>query len=102
MSIEFDSAFDSNSIRSMGVSPMSAGRHGRDAQATKKPPSARRLAANRANARKSTGPRTAKGKRRVGRNAMKHGLCAMYGVRLPSECGATFNTFLFELEEELQ
>ena len=34
----------------------------------------RRNAANRANARKSTGPRSAEGKRRVSRNARRHGL----------------------------
>ena len=33
----------------------------------------KRIAANRQNARKSTGPRTAAGKRRVARNAIKHG-----------------------------
>jgi hypothetical protein len=32
------------------------------------------LAANRANARKSTGPRTEEGKRRVRLNGLKHGL----------------------------
>ena len=35
-----------------------------------------RLAANRANAQKSTGPRTPEGKRRVSQNALKHGLTA--------------------------
>src|SRR6195256_4930989 len=33
-----------------------------------------RIAANRANARKSTGPKTAAGKARVSRNARRHGL----------------------------
>jgi len=37
-------------------------------------PSARRLAANRANARRSTGPRTARGKARSSVNALQHGL----------------------------
>ena len=37
-------------------------------------PSERQLAANRANARKSTGPRSASGKKRASRNALKHGL----------------------------
>ena len=64
--------------------------------------SARRVSANRANARKSTGPRTAAGKRRVAANALRHGLCARFGARLPSESGATFNTFLQELEADLQ
>lgn len=41
-----------------------------------KPISERRLAANRANARRSTGPRTAAGKARSARNAHKHGLAA--------------------------
>jgi hypothetical protein len=36
--------------------------------------SARKLAANRANARRSTGPRTPEGKRRSRANALKHGL----------------------------
>ena len=36
--------------------------------------SERQLAANRANARKSTGPRSASGKKRASRNALKHGL----------------------------
>jgi hypothetical protein len=40
------------------------------------PISERRLAANRANARKSTGPRTPEGKRRVAQNACRHRLYA--------------------------
>jgi hypothetical protein len=38
--------------------------------------SARKLAANRANAMASTGPRTAAGKARSSRNALRHGLCS--------------------------
>jgi len=38
------------------------------------------IAANRANARKSTGPRTAEGKRASRRNALRHGLYARPGM----------------------
>ena len=99
MSIEFSAAF-----RGTGASPVQncSSLHGRGARATKKRVTARRLAANRANARKSTGPRSAAGKRRVSRNALKHGLCARYGSRLPTECEATFGIFLREIEEDLR
>src|SRR4051812_6559710 len=39
--------------------------------------SERRIAANRANARRSTGPRTAAGKLRAIQNARRHGLAAV-------------------------
>jgi len=42
----------------------------------KRPVSERKVNANRANAQKSTGPRTPEGKWRVGRNAVKHGILA--------------------------
>src|SRR5689334_19539946 len=54
--------------------------------------SARKLSANRANAQKSTGPRTKAGKARSSQNALKHGLSTFYS-RLPTECEATFHTF---------
>src|SRR5688572_7762519 len=47
-------------------------------------PSPGRAAANRANARKSTGPRTAEGKAKSSMNAVKHGLTAQSAV-LPGE-----------------
>jgi len=59
-----------------------------------------RLEANRRNARKSTGPKTVQGKQRASRNAMKHGLCRTLSC-LPSECEATFLTFVEELRAEL-
>jgi len=51
-----------------------------------RPVSEKRLAANRANAQKSTGPRTAAGKGRSRFNAVKHGLTASVGL-LPGENG---------------
>jgi hypothetical protein len=44
--------------------------------ARKQPVSERRIQANRRNALRSTGPKTARGKRTVARNAIKHGLLA--------------------------
>jgi len=37
--------------------------------------SERQIAANRRNAQKSSGPRSASGKKRAGQNALRHGLC---------------------------
>ncbi|MBN9658072.1 MAG: hypothetical protein J0H49_07830 [Acidobacteria bacterium] len=51
---------------------------------TKQPISERRLAANRANAQRSTGPRTPEGKRRVSQNASRHNLYSKFH-RLPGE-----------------
>jgi hypothetical protein len=42
--------------------------------------SQRQLAANRANAQKSTGPRTEQGREKVAQNAVKHGLCGNFQV----------------------
>ncbi len=57
--------------------------------------SERKRAANRANARKSTGPRTAAGKARVARNALRHGLSRPAGPD-PAVAGA-IETFAREL-----
>jgi hypothetical protein len=55
--------------------------------------SAKRIKANRRNARKSTGPKTAAGKARSKMNALKHGLDAQTIV-LPGEDEAAFRTRL--------
>jgi hypothetical protein len=49
-----------------------------------KPVSSRKRAANRANARKSTGPRTPEGKARSSRNAISHGIYCQ-NLLLPGE-----------------
>ena len=67
----------------------------------KRPPSPARVAANRRNAKRSTGPRTVAGKQRASRNALKHGLCARF-ENLPSEDGPTFNMFLEELRADMR
>jgi hypothetical protein len=58
------------------------------------------IAANRANAQNSTGPRTAEGKARSRQNALKHGLTAKCPV-LPSEDPAEFTAFVDALFEDL-
>jgi hypothetical protein len=51
----------------------------------RKATSQRRIDANRRNARKSTGPRTAAGKKRVAQNAITHGLFSQTSPVLPYE-----------------
>jgi hypothetical protein len=53
---------------------------------------AARIAANRRNARHSTGPRTAQGKRRSSHNALIHGLCSQVVV-LPTEDPTLYQSF---------
>lgn len=53
----------------------------------KHPVSERRVAANRSNARKSTGPRTPEGKENSRFNGLRHGLCAQPFRRVMSELG---------------
>src|SRR5437867_4182576 len=62
--------------------------------------SPRKLSANRANSKKSTGPKTPRGKQQSSQNSLKHGLCSQ-SPRLPNECGPTYNTFVEELREDL-
>ena len=60
----------------------------------------KRIAANRANAQRSTGPRTAEGKKKVSQNALKHGLTAR-SVTTPDEDIQIYETFKGRLYEEL-
>ncbi|MGA2498005.1 MAG: hypothetical protein ABSH20_09700, partial [Tepidisphaeraceae bacterium] len=62
--------------------------------------SAARTAANRLNALKSTGPRTAAGKAKSALNALKHGLTAQSPL-LPTENPADYNLFAEGYLEEL-
>jgi hypothetical protein len=59
----------------------------------------RQINANRANAQKSSGPRTEAGCAKVSRNALRHGLLARTLV-LPDESRHRFVALLTELEEE--
>ena len=54
------------------------------------PCSPAKLAANLANARKSTGPKTPEGKERSRANALKHGFCSEV-VRAPEDVEAVNN-----------
>lgn len=70
----------------------------------KKTVSERQLAANRANARKSTGPRTPEGKEQVSTNAIKHGLIA-HRLLLPNdpeESAAELEALRARFQEEIQ
>ncbi len=62
--------------------------------------SAARTAANRDNARKSTGPKTPEGKARSRANAVKHGLTGA-GVALPTENAAMVKLRFLGLQEEM-
>jgi len=63
--------------------------------------SERKRAANRANARKSTGPRTAAGKARVSLNALTHGMTA-HACVLPFENADHFEKFAQALRADLE
>jgi hypothetical protein len=58
----------------------------------KKQPSDARLRANRANAKKSTGPKTAEGKTRSALNATRHGILSQV-IHLPEEEMAAYDEF---------
>lgn len=61
----------------------------------------KQIAANRLNARKSTGPRTSQGKARAAGNALKHGLLAEPAL-LPGEDELEFREFIEERVRELR
>jgi hypothetical protein len=62
----------------------------------RKPISEKQLAANRRNAQKSTGPRTARGRQIVSLNAVKHGLAGNFALLLNEDCAA-WQSFCREL-----
>ena len=62
--------------------------------------SAARIAANRQNAQKSSGPRTSVGKARARANAVKHGLTGA-GIALPTEDTAVVERRFLDLQVEL-
>ena len=63
--------------------------------------SAAKLAANQANAQKSTGPTSDEGKARVAKNAIKSGLCSK-DVLLPGEDLAEFEGMKFEYLRQIK
>jgi hypothetical protein len=63
--------------------------------------SAARAEASRANGARSRGPRTAAGKARSSRNALRHGLCAQKCLVLPEEDPAAFRALEAALLAEL-
>jgi hypothetical protein len=64
------------------------------------PISRKRIRANRRNAKKSTGPKTAEGKRIVSRNALVHGLRSQHFPLLPYEDSAEYREFEEAMERD--
>ena len=71
------------------------------AAASRRPVSPRKLAANRRNATRSTGPRTAAGKQRSAQNAIRHGMFCREAV-LACESPAAFEQVRHQLVESLR
>src|SRR5688572_23671369 len=69
--------------------------------AKSRPVSARKRVANRANAARSTGPRTTKGKDRAKMNAVRHGLTAQ-AVVLPGEDAREWAALAQHIEADLK
>jgi hypothetical protein len=66
------------------------------------PASKRQLAANRANAQKSTGPKSAEGKEKVAQNRTVHGLCGQFQVLQEVESQERYDAFLNQLMTDEQ
>jgi hypothetical protein len=66
-----------------------------------RPATSARAAASRANGARSRGPKTAEGKARSSRNAMKHGLCAKKHLLLHDEDRAELVTLEDALLDDL-
>src|SRR2546423_4387110 len=66
----------------------------------KRPISRKRIRANRRNAKKSTGPKSAEGKRIVSRNALLHGLRSQHFPLLPYENSAEYREFEEAMERD--
>jgi hypothetical protein len=62
----------------------------------------KQIAANRRNAQKSTGPKSAETKATVSQNAIRHGLCARFRVLEEVESQEAFDAFLNRLIEDEQ
>jgi hypothetical protein len=77
-----------------------------DGQVSGRPPvSERKLAANRANAKRSTGPTTPEGKEKSRRNAVKHGLTARFFLSILQESvpeWSEFSKIILALTEHFQ
>jgi hypothetical protein len=63
---------------------------------------AKQVAANRANAARSTGPRTAAGRTKSSRNALRHGLSLPLGLTTASEIGRLAQTLAGDNPSEQQ
>ncbi len=64
----------------------------------RRPISEKKMQANRANARRSTGPKTSAGKAAVRKNALKHGMRSNSLSVRPDECVEHFNDMLLSIK----
>jgi hypothetical protein len=88
-----------------GQETVEPGRAGAGEASEKPSASSRKIEANRRNGRKSTGPKTAAGKKRVARNALKHGFYSKYLLVQHvdgAESQAEYNNFYADVFEHFQ